>query len=95
MWRLARGILPMRRHTSVASRSGLSGACPFCGTLERAEHIFYYCILPVALLKCLKDLYELPGIPYSIVRYLNALPSEGRRQFVLAIVDIPYQIWIA
>lgn len=92
MWRYVRGILPIRRRTLVSAASGLIDACPFCGTRETPEHVFYECVLPSALLGRLRDLYELPGIPYPTVHFLNPLPSEGRRQFVLALVEVSYQI---
>lgn len=93
MYRFARGCLPItfRPFTAIPLR----GVCPFCGAREDLVHIFSQCVLPEALLRRVAGLFQLPGVPYPSVRFLNPLPSHAVNQFVLLLVECSYQVWVA
>ncbi|KAH6938913.1 hypothetical protein HPB50_014838 [Hyalomma asiaticum] len=93
MYRFARGCLPItfRPFTAIPLR----GVCPFCGAREDLVHIFSQCVLPEALLRRVADLFQLPGVPFPSVRFLNPLPSHAVNQFVLLLVECSYQVWVA
>ncbi|KAH6925950.1 hypothetical protein HPB50_012443 [Hyalomma asiaticum] len=93
MYRFARGCLPItfRPFTAIPLR----GVCPFCGAREDFVHIFWQCVLPEALLRRLAYLFQLPGVPFPSVRFLNPLPSHAVNQFVLLLVECSYEVWVA
>lgn len=91
MWKLARGVLPLRGR--AFTRATLTPRCPVCMMSETSQHAFYDCLIPAALIDRVKDQFELPGIPYPSVRYLNPLPNKSINQFVLIIAEIMFQVW--
>lgn len=93
MYKLARGCLPIQYRPFTARPA--RGVCPFCGAREDAVHIFSQCALPAALHRKIASLFNLPGVPYQTVRFLNPLPSRAINQFVLLLVECSYQVWLA
>lgn len=98
-WSLARGSLffyTRRTRAPVglvpAHRRAL---CLFCGAAESTMHIFLECAIPRALLRKIVEVFDLPGIPYETVRFLNPLPRAAINQFVLLLVECSYQVWLA
>lgn len=93
MYRFARGVLPIK--APAFTRTSLRPTCPTCGGREDTVHIFSQCLLPEALLRRVANLFQLPGIPYQTVQYLNPLPGVAVNQFVLLLVECAYQVWLA
>lgn len=98
-WLLARGSLFFYTRRTRAP-VGLVPAhcralCLFCGAAESTMHIFLECAIPQALLRKVAQIFDVPGIPYETVRFLNPLPRVAINQFVLLLVECSYQVWLA